>query len=91
MTSHYDVEDRGAGKGKGVMGGAESCIWIGRTDTRIDESVGAAAVGIVGGGGGLRDRDRSRRRRRRTIAGDVGDESIGGAEEPSESAGVVLM
>ena len=90
MTGHYNVKDRGAGEGRGVMGGAEIFFLIEGIDTRIQkESVRAAGTSTVRDGGGLNGWNRGGRRRRGMVPGDVGDvgnESISGAEEVSESA-----
>lgn len=92
VAGHYDVEGWGAGQGRGVVVGVKGSSMIEGKDAGFGgEGVRAAGIGTVGQGGALGGWAESGRRWKGMVSGDVRDESIGGAEEPSESAGVVLM
>ena len=94
VTGHYDVEDCGAGEGRGRMGGAEIFFLM----VGIEASIAKAGMRTAGArtvrvGGSPRVWNGDGRQSRAVSPGDVGDvgnEAIGGAEEFSERAGVVL-
>ena len=55
VTGHYDVEDRNAGRRRGVMGGAETLLLVVANDAGVEEGgMRAAGVSAVRDGGGLR-------------------------------------
>ena len=94
MTGHDDVKDRGAREGRGLPGGTE-IIFLGvGIEARIEKAgVRAAGALTVRGGGGLKAWNEDGRRVGAMFPGDVvdvGNEPIGGAEEISERARVVL-
>lgn len=93
VAGHYDIEGCGAGQGRGIVAGVKGFFMIEGKDAGFGgEGVRAAGIGTVGEGGRrLGGWVESGRRWTSIISGDVRDESIGGAEEPSENAGVVLM
>ena len=92
VAGHYDVESCGAGHGRGVVAIVKGFSMIEGKDAGFGgEGVRAAGTGTVGEGGAPGGWAEIGRRWKGMVSGDVRDESIGGAEEPSESAGVVLM
>ena len=94
MTGHDDVKDRGARERGGPPGGTE-IIFLGvGIEARIEKAgVRAADALTVRGGGALKGWNGDGRRVGAMLPGDVvdvGNEAIGGAEEFSERARVVL-